>query len=255
MDVLESIGQQLANSGIAVSIEPAKEEMLSQLNIFSNTRRLGMLTINGHQINQITLTGLLTSRTQSGPAGSRQLRSVTGIDVDYIIQADVKVKEDTLKARLNVKRKGLLHPKVTEMKWEGDALAEKLNGDAAITELLWQSFGQLHARDINIKVDEGSITIHVRDDRNAYKGQMPQFQLYEKIAGHICAVAGINKATQLGQQVETPAPKSNAVEKTATADPVNTATWDQTDSKYCFKCGENMPQDALFCPKCGTRQD
>lgn len=147
-----------------------------------------------------------------------------------------------LNARLNVKRKGLLHPKVVEIRWEGNALAQELNNDPDINNLLWQSVGQLSARDIEVKTDEnaGEVKIHVRDDRQVFQGVFPPFRMYEKIAEHIYTLAGTSGAGR------PPSPGQSAASQPATQ---------TTGVKYCFKCGSKMLQDAIFCPNCGTRQN
>lgn len=241
MDILENTANRFIEAGIAVSVAPGKGGLLSELIHFGNTRNLGKLILQGRLVDEIVLTGLMESRTKSGPGGSRTVSVLTGVDIEYVLNGDIKGKKNLLETKLKVKRKGLFNPKVVAIAWEGGALAQKLNGDSAINEMLWQTFGQLSARDIEIKADEdaGKIKIHVHDDKQVFKGDMPLFKLYESIAGHIYAVAGIAKtAPSLASPQPVAGPPSPAGE-----------------TKYCFKCGSKIPFSASFCPGCGTKQD
>ena len=252
MDILENICNGLTKAGIAVTIKPSTDGLLSNLIHFDNTRNLGRLIVQGRLIDEIVLTGIMESRTKSGPGGSRHVSVLCGVNIDYILGGNIKGKKNLLETTLKVKRKGLFNPKVIEIEWEGDALAQKLNSDSAINELLWQTFGKLLARDIEIKVDEdaGKIKIHVRDDRQAFKGDIPPFQMYENIANHIYAVAGITKTAQ---------PLSSPKDIVGSTPPVGALPAElpspASEMKYCFKCGSGIPLSAAFCTRCGTKQD
>lgn len=123
---------------------------------------------------------------------------LAGVNLDYVLKGNFQGKKDLLKARLNVKRKGLFHPKVVEINWEGTALARELNNDKEVNDLLWQSIGQLSAKDIEVKPDEktGEVKIHARGDNQVFRGELPPFQMYEKIAEHIYTLAGISKTVR-----------------------------------------------------------
>lgn len=74
---------------------------------------MGSITIRGRQVDEIELMGHFdTDKNRFG--GGSDLESV---DVDYIIQGDVKGKKKPLEATLHVKRTGIVHKKVVEMHW------------------------------------------------------------------------------------------------------------------------------------------
>jgi ribosomal protein L40E len=242
MGALEQLCENLREQGIGASLETAKARILETLNPFDNTRNLGRIALQGRSIDNISVEGIYTTATQAGPAGTRKVLRLAGVNLDYVLKGNFQGKKNLIKAKLHVKRKGLLHPKVMEMNWEGAALARELNNNKEVNDLLWQSIGQLSARNIEVKMDEdaGEVKIHVRDDKQVFRGELPPFQMYEKIAEHIYALAGISKT------VRPSPPKQPAVSQ---------RTMETAEIKYCFKCGTDMPQDTAFCPKCGTKQD
>ena len=252
MGALEKLYENLSEQGIAATLETAKTGIAEKLNPFDSTRILGRVFLQDRNIDSIAVEGVYKSTTQAGPAGTRKVLRLAGVNLDYVLKGNFKGKKDLLKARLNVKRKGLLHPRVMEMEWEGSALAGELNNDKEVNDLLWQSIGQLSARDIEVKTDEnaGEVKIHVRDDNQVFRGELPPFQMYEKIAEYIYILAGISRA------IRPSPPRQPAVSQPAfqTTRPQPAAT-QTAEIKYCFKCGSKMPQDALFCPNCGIRQD
>ena len=189
MSILESLCQNLRQAGVDASIEVEKKSILSQLSPFG-AKSIGKITLKGRQIDEIQLFGHFEAedRNRFGGGGA----DLEAVDVNYTMHGDVKGKKKLLEAELKVKRTGLVHRKVVEMQWKGGALADKLNNDAAVTELLWQSLGKLSARDIEVKLDEdaGAAIIHVRDDRQVFTQKLPPFQMYEKIAKHIYTLSG-----------------------------------------------------------------
>ncbi len=254
MGVLENFHDNLTQAGIDASLEIEQQNLLSQLNPFG-AKPLGKIKVRNRLVDEIEVSGHYESHTQSGPAGSRKVSRLSGVDIDYVLSGAAAGKKNSIEARLSVKRTGLINKKVVQMQWEGGALAEKLNTDSEIHDLLWQSLGQLSARDMETKIDEaaGKVRIHVRDDRQVFHGQLPPFRLYEKIAEYIFSMLGITKtAAPLSQ---TPVVKqetaSPTVPKADTPEFVPTAP----AAKYCFKCGAGMPADAVFCPVCGMRQE
>jgi hypothetical protein len=242
LGVLEKLCENLREQGVGTSLETAKAGILETLNPFDNTRNLGRIALQGRSIDNISVEGIYTTATQAGPAGTRKVLRLDGVNLDYVLKGNFRGKKDLIKAKLRVKRKGLLHPKVVEMNWEGDTLARELNDDKEVNDVLWQSIGQLSAKDIEVKVEEdaGKVKIHVRDDKQVFRGELPPFQMYEKLAEHIYTLAGVSKT------VRPSPPKQSAVSQ---------PTMETAEIKYCFKCGTDMPQDAAFCPKCGTKQD
>jgi hypothetical protein len=197
MSVLESLCQNLRQAGVDASVDTEKRSLFSQLVPFG-AKSLGKIILKGRQIDEIQLFGHFEAedRNRFGGGGA----DLEAVDVDYILHGDIKGKKKLLQAELKVKRTGLVHRKVVEMHWEGDTLADRLNNDAAVTELLRQSLGQLSARDIEVKLDEdaGAAIIHVRDDRQVLAQKLPPFQMYEKIAEHIYALSG----TKQGRSVK-----------------------------------------------------
>jgi hypothetical protein len=193
MGVLEQLQLNLANLGITASIEPARESLAEKVNPFDRTRMIGNVVLHNRLIDHIAVEGIYQSRTKSGPGGSRKVLQLAGVNLDYVVKGKFPGKSGIMQAKLNVKRKGILHPKVVDMHWDGSDLASKLNGDNEIRDILWQSLGELSARDIEVKTDgkAGMAKIHVRDDRQVYKGEAAPFQMYEKIAGHVSALAGM----------------------------------------------------------------
>jgi ribosomal protein L40E len=242
LGALEKFFENLREKGVGTSLETAKAGILETLNPFDNTRNLGRIALQSRSIDNIDVEGIYTGETQAGPAGTRKVLRLAGVNLDYVLKGHFRGKKDLLKAKLHVKKKGLLHPKVVEMNWEGSAVASELNNDKEVNDLLWQSIGQLSAKDIEVKTEEdtGEVKIHVRDDRQVFRGELPPFQMYEKIAEHIYTLAGTSKTVR-------PSPPKQA----AVSQPI----METAEIKYCFKCGTDMPQDAVFCPKCGTKQD
>lgn len=237
MDVTEALCNNLCKSGIDASISPEKKSLLSQLKPFG-AKSIAKITIRGRQVAGIELFGHYQSPNEKRfGAGARS--TLEAVDIDYILRGDIKGKKKLLEAKLDVKRTGLVHRKVVEMRWEGGTLASKLNSDSTVTELLWQSLGKLSARDIEVNLDEdgGTAIIHVRDDRHVLSHKLPPFQLYERIAEHIYALTGTQKAVQ-----PLSPPESVAVE----------AAPKPPENKYCLKCGEPVPLDSSFCPICGA---
>lgn len=237
MDVTEALCNNLCESGIDASINPEKKSLLSQLKPFG-AKSIAKITIRGRQVAGIELFGHYRSPNEKRfGAGARS--TLEAVDVDYILRADIKDKKKLLKAKLHVKRTGLVHRKVVEMRWDGGTLANKLNSDSTVTELLWQSLGKLSARDIEVNLDEdgGIAIIHVSDDRHVLSNKLPPFQLYEKIAEHIYALTGTQKS------VQSLSPREVSAAEAAPKPPEN---------KYCPKCGGNIPLDSSFCPICGA---
>ncbi len=240
---LETFHLNLWEQGADATVDTEKQGCLAQLsqlpqslNPFTKGGNLGKIILRNRQVDEIALFGKFSSSdVYRGSA-------LDGVNVNYILYGDIKGKKQLLEARLKVKRKGWMPRKVVEMKWGGGALAEKLNADSTINELLWQSLGKLSARDIRVRPDErrGKISIYVRDDRHVLYGKLPPFQMYEKIAEHIYALAGISKTVQPLK------PRESIAAEQASA---------PSATKYCFKCGANMPQQEARCPKCGTKQD
>jgi|GEM_PF-3937983 len=242
MDVLEKLCENLCVCGVVASLETAKTSILETLNPFENTRKLGRVLIEGRDIDSIDVEGIYSSATQAGPAVTRKVLHLSSVNLVYVLKCSFQGKKDLLKTKLHVKRKGLLNPKVVEINWEGSALAQELNNDEEVNDLLWQSIGQLSARDIEVKTDEDTskVRIHVRDDRQVFQGELPPFQMYEKIAEHIYTLADASKAVR-------PSPTKQPT--------VSRPKSETSGIKYCFKCGTDMPRDAAFCLKCGTKQD
>jgi hypothetical protein len=242
MAALEKLCENLNELGISATFQTAKSGFLEALNPFDNTRSMGKIVLQNRNIDSIDVEGIYENVSQSGPAGTRNVLRLAGVNVDYILKGNFQGKKDVLNARLNIKRKGFLHPKVVEMDWGGAALAWELNNDKEVIDLLWQSIGQLSARDVEVKTDEnvGEVKIHVSDDRQVFQGMPPPFRMYEKIAEHIYTLAGISQPAQTSPPWQSAAPQPAA---------------QTTKVKYCFKCGSKMLQEALFCPNCGTRQN
>jgi hypothetical protein len=293
MGVAELFVNNLRNSGIQATIDSGNQSLLSKLNMFG-AKLMGRIVLQGRQIDEIELFGHYDTHDSDVGYQSRRT-TLTAVDVDYILNADFTGRKQLLEAKLKVKRSGLIHRKVEEMHWEGNVLANMLNKDTSINQLLAQSIGLLSARDIEIKPDEGQnrIEIHVRDDRQVFNGDLPPILLYERIAEYIYALLGIAKtiAPAGGQPQSSPAPPPEVQQEPAPVQeappeaaqqpspvqvqeaPAASAPIPQASPpipeikppapgaaiipgvKYCYKCGARMPEDSNFCPKCGIRQD
>jgi hypothetical protein len=235
---------------------PEERGLLSQLVSFGG-RSMGRIVIRGRQVDEIELKGHFHTDKNRFGGGS----SLDSVDVDYILHGDVKGKKKLLEAKLSIKRTGIIHRKVLDLHWEGGVLAEKLKGDSSINELLWQSVGQLSARDLEVKIDEkdGAAIIHVRDDQQVYRGTLPPFQLYEKIAEHARALIG-NPTTSIttAPKAVVPPPAPNKVTAVPQVkpppgpDPEPPAK--TREVRFCVKCGAGINLNAAFCPKCGAKQ-
>jgi hypothetical protein len=242
MGVLQSLYDNLMQSGINATIETEKKSALSQMNPFSGMKaqRMGGIALNDRGIAEIVLYGHWDKKSGASFGNTASKDRLEAVDVGYIVHGPLKGNKNDLEARLEVKRTGLVNRKVTEIGWEGGLLASQLSTDNSLTELLWQSIGQLSARDIKIKFDERDekAEIYVSDDRQVISGQLPPLELYEKIAQHIFSLAG------MGRTVSHEAPTSAG----------HTAAAMSSGIKYCFKCGEKMQEDSVFCPQCGIKQ-
>lgn len=256
MDAMESMFNNLCQSGVDATMAPEERGLLSQLVSFGG-RSMGRIVVRGRQVDEIELMGHFHTDKNRFGGGS----SLDSVDVDYILHGDVKGKKKLLEAKLSIKRTGIIHRKVLEMHWEGGALAEKLKGDSSITDLLWQSVGQLSARDLEVKIDEkdGAAIIHVRDDQQVYRGKLPPFHLYEKIAEHARALIG-NPTTSIvtAPKAVTQPPAPNKVAAVPPAKPQPRPEPQPPakarEARYCVKCGVKINLDSAFCPKCGAKQ-
>jgi ribosomal protein L40E len=239
---LEILCGNLRNSGVDAILKEEKEKnLVSKLFSFGGYN-IGRIEVKGQLIDEIGLIGHYESSSSDDDGfgggwghGSR----LEAVDIDYLLHLPIRGKKSILESKLKVDREGLIKPHVVEMHWEGGELAKRLNGDREISDLLWQNLGKLSARDIEVKPeeDEGLIRIHVRDDQQVLKNEAPPFPMYEKIAGHICLLVGIQK------------PGSRAISQ-----PQRAPEQSEIKSKYCVKCGAVIPSDSSFCPKCGGRQ-
>jgi hypothetical protein len=255
VNVTEALCSNLCQSGIEATVNPEKKGLLSQLSPFG-AKSIGKINLRGNQFEEIELFGHFNKPNQKS-FGAMARSSLEAVDLDYVMSADIKGKKKILEAHLKVKRTGLLHPKVVEMKWEGGDLAKKLNNDAAINELLWQSVGQLSARDMEVKLNEdaGKVVLHVRDDKWVLASKLPPFPMYQKIAEHLTTMAGSSPPPPLKR----PEPQAEATRKKAEPPPVPVSPGVESpatisprmDGTACDNCGRlNLP-GAQICSGCG----
>ena len=90
-----------------------------------------------------------------------------------------------LTARTNLKTAGYFgSKKVTKVEWQGGKIAETLNSDSVLNELI----AQQSVNDATITVDPTSKGIRIYGKwKNSFdfKLSKEQFEIFEKIAGHI----------------------------------------------------------------------
>jgi ribosomal protein L40E len=270
VNVVEALCNNLCQSGIDAAVNLEKKSLLSQLSPFG-AKSIGKINLRGTQFEEIELFGHFDKPNQKS-FGASARSSLEAVDLDYVMSANTKGKKKLLESRLKVKRTGLLRPKVVEMKWEGGDLAKRLNNDVAINELLWQSVGQLSARDMEVKLNEdsGKVILHIRDDKWVLASKLPPFPMYQKIADHVTILAGSSPATPSSVSVELPATISSRPDGTACDHCghlnlpgvqicaacgfiIGMITKSTPDGLRCKKCGGMNLVDAKQCKKCGSK--
>ena len=172
---IEKLCNHLVRLGIdAKMVEKEALEDIGKTSLFTPfkgiTRDLGSIRVIGKEIDVIQV------NRYSDDWGA------ASYEIDYAVKGHIKGKEESVKAKTELKTKGLIRKKVLDIRWTGGEIAELLNEDQSLKELMLQE--QLR----NIEINPDKKRPYVRIRTGARHGEFPAekaFECYDKIAKHI----------------------------------------------------------------------
>ncbi|UCH05214.1 MAG: hypothetical protein JSW05_03360 [Candidatus Thorarchaeota archaeon] len=125
----ESLCEYLKQIGIDAEVLPSgsPEEIGGYRTFRSGGSNAGCIKVKGQNVDLVQL--LL--RGMTGPLGA-----AGDFDAHFVVRGNVEGKEKQLKAKAKEKKEGFVKKKLVDVKWEGGRLAELLNQDGELTNLL-----------------------------------------------------------------------------------------------------------------------
>ena len=185
----EKLCNHLVNLGIdAEMAEKGASEDIGKTSLFTPVKYLplfphplkgrvsdiGSIRITGKEIDVIQVTRY-TSTGQGG--GTRTY------EIDYAVKGHIEGKEERVMAKTKLKKKGFIRKKVLDISWTGGEIADLLNEDQSLKELMLQeqipNFGN-----IKIKPDKNRPYIRIHTSMGAFPSEKA-FECYNTIAKHI----------------------------------------------------------------------
>ena len=182
----ENLCNHLVNLGIeAEMVEKGAPEDIGSPSLFASLGEIGIHPLKGKvsDMGSIRVTGkdidvVQVTRWSSG--GERLM-----YEIDYAVKGHVKGNEESVTAKTKTKRGGLLR-KVVDFTWIGGELAELLNADQSLKELmLREEMRQMLAyMDVEIKPDNKKPYVRIHQSFGWFPPEKV-FECYDRIARHI----------------------------------------------------------------------
>jgi len=121
----------------------------------------------------------------------------------YVVQAKVNGLEDRLRAKGKPVRKSFLSRQAVDFKWKGGELAQVLNGDANLRDMLCRMdipryLNPFWTDTMGIKPDKKHQRVRIRPIRDFYDPinvfpSIEAFEAYDRIAQHIRSIANVRR--------------------------------------------------------------
>jgi len=130
---IEELCEHLRLIGLNATVESKEPESLG---IFSSGQVIGSVNVENRNIDQVEL----EERHEGGgrsPSGRTTAPRRTLYRCNYVVRAKVEGIEDKLTAEANPVKKGFLSKEIVDFKWEGKELAQILNSDTNLKNMMY----------------------------------------------------------------------------------------------------------------------